>query len=205
MQTAQLISRGVPAVVATTVGDGGMNPTFLSALRSQGGPGTTIRTASGTIPAHVHPPAASSPEGTIASVFGIDFAEPRPAAVQVASAAPSSGGIRAFFGNLFGSKRENPGVETRGTSAAQSPQAMSQPAPMATPAPSAATGSTNSKPETQRADSQKLATAKPQLSAPHPTTSAEPEATSASTPNLLNGAAPTVPAGTFENRFGALH
>ena len=61
IETAQLISRGVPAVVATTGGDGGMNPTFLSALRSQGGPGTTIRTASGTIPARVHPPAASSP------------------------------------------------------------------------------------------------------------------------------------------------
>jgi murein L,D-transpeptidase YafK len=205
MQTAQLISRGVAAVVATTGGDGGMNPTFLSALRSQGGPGTTIRTASGTVPAHVHPPAASSPEGTTASVFSIASAEPRPAPVQVASAAPSSGSIGVFFGNLFGSKRENQSAETRGTSAAQSPQAKSQPAPTATPAPTAATGSTHSKPETQRADSQKLATAKPQLSPPHRTTSAEPEATPASTTNLLNGAALTVPAGRFENRFGAWH
>jgi hypothetical protein len=198
MQTAQLISRGAPAVVTTTGGDGGMNPTFLSALRSQGGPGTAIRTASGTIPAHVHPPATSSPEGTPASVFSIVFAEPRPAPVQVASAAPSSGSIGTFFGNLFGSKRENQSAETRGTSAAQSPQAKSQPAPKATPALTAATGST-------RADSQKLAAAKPQHSPPHRTTSAEPDATPASTTNLLSGAAPAVPAGTFENRFGAWH
>ncbi len=196
METAQLISRGVPAVVATTGGDGGMNPTFLSALRSQGGPGTTIRTVSGTIPARVHPPAASSPEGTLASVFGLAFAEPRPAPVQVASAAPSSGSIGAFFGNLFGSKSEN--AETRGTSAAQSPQAKSQSAPTASPAPTAVTGSTHSRPETQRTDSQRLATAKPQLSPTHRTTSAEPEAAPASTTNLLNGAAPTVSAG-----FGA--
>ena len=36
METAQLISRGIPAVVATTGGDGGMNPTFLSALEIPG-------------------------------------------------------------------------------------------------------------------------------------------------------------------------
>ena len=203
MQTAQLISRGVPAVVATTGGDGGMNPAFLSALRSQGGPGATIRTASGTIPAHVHPPATSSPEGTPASVFSIVFAEPRPTPVQVASAAPSSGSIGTFFGNLFGSKRENQSAETRGTSTAQSPQAKSQPAPTATPAPTP----TTAKPETQRAESQKLATAKPQLSPPHRTTSAELEgttsaeleATPASPTNLLNGAAPTVSADRFEH------
>ena len=40
IETAQLISRGTPAASATTGGDGGMNPIFLSALRSHGGPGT---------------------------------------------------------------------------------------------------------------------------------------------------------------------
>jgi murein L,D-transpeptidase YafK len=57
IQTAELISRGIPTVPATMGIDGGMNPIFLEALRSNGGPGATIRTASGTIPAHVNPPA----------------------------------------------------------------------------------------------------------------------------------------------------
>jgi hypothetical protein len=33
-----------------------MNPTFLAAVRSQRDSGAVIRTASGTIPAHVNPP-----------------------------------------------------------------------------------------------------------------------------------------------------
>ena len=37
-----------------------MNATFMSAVRANGGPGSDIRTASGTIPGHVHPPADSS-------------------------------------------------------------------------------------------------------------------------------------------------
>jgi hypothetical protein len=55
--TVELISRGTPTVPATTGIDGGMNPIFLAAVKSRGGPGATIRTASGTIPAYVNPPA----------------------------------------------------------------------------------------------------------------------------------------------------
>jgi hypothetical protein len=90
-----------------------MNPIFLSALTSHGGPGTAIRTASGTIPAHVHPPADSFPQGTIASVFGIASPEVKPVQVRVASAAPNSSSIGAFFGNLFGSKRAPEGFYTK--------------------------------------------------------------------------------------------
>ena len=57
IQTYELISRGTPAVSITTGIDGGMHPMFLAAVRSNGGPGTTIRTAGGTIPADVKPPA----------------------------------------------------------------------------------------------------------------------------------------------------
>jgi murein L,D-transpeptidase YafK len=56
IETAELINRGIPAVPVTSGGDGGMNPTFLAAVRSQRDPGTVIRTASGTIPAYVNPP-----------------------------------------------------------------------------------------------------------------------------------------------------
>ena len=56
LETAGLINRGVPSVSATTGGDGGMNPTFLAAVRSARDPGAVIRTASGTVPAYVNPP-----------------------------------------------------------------------------------------------------------------------------------------------------
>jgi hypothetical protein len=73
-----------------------MNPTFLSALRSHGGPGTAIRTASGTIPAHVRPPPDSLPPGTSVSVFALASAEAKPVQVRVASA-EASGGIRSVL------------------------------------------------------------------------------------------------------------
>ena len=40
-----------------------MNPTFLAALNSHGGPGAVIRTAAGTIPAYVDPPAERAEAG----------------------------------------------------------------------------------------------------------------------------------------------
>jgi murein L,D-transpeptidase YafK len=202
IQTAELINRGTPAMPARMGVDGGMNPTFLAAVRSHGGPGTTIRTSSGTIPPHVNPPAgSSSPETTTGSTFSLASAESRPAQVQVASAAPSSGGIGGFFGNLFGSKRENQSGDARGTAAAPSAQAKAQPTPTTPkPAQTATIGGIHAKPETQSA---KVAVAKPQPSPPRQEASAEAEAKPASTANVLNGAAPTVPAGGFENRFGA--
>jgi murein L,D-transpeptidase YafK len=76
--TAELISRGTPTVPVTTAGDGGMNPTFRAALRAHGGPGATIRTASGTIPAHVSPPAEPD-ENTTGDFAELAPDESRPA------------------------------------------------------------------------------------------------------------------------------
>jgi murein L,D-transpeptidase YafK len=183
-ETAQLISRGTPAASATNGGDGGMNSVFVSALKSNGGPGTAIRTASGTIPARAHPPAESFPQGISASVFANASPEPKPVQVRVASAAPNSSGIGAFFGNLFGSKRDNTNPNVRESSVTQPEQTKSQaPAtrPSAVPAKSKAT-----------------ATTKETREPPH-TTDAEPspEAGGARTANLLAGAVPTMPAGAF--------
>ena len=191
-ETTQLISRGIPAASATNGGDGGMNPAFVSALRSHGGPGAAIRTASGTIPARVHPPADAFPQGPIASLFAITPPEPKPVQVRVASAAPSSSGIGAFFGNLFGSKRDNANPNVRESSVTQSVQPKSQaPAtrPSAVPAQTKGTAAAKETPEAPR------------------TTNAEPppDAGGTRTTNLLVGAVPTVPAGAFENRFGAWH
>jgi murein L,D-transpeptidase YafK len=56
IETTELIIRGIPTVPATTGVDGGINPTFLAALKSHGGPSGVIRTASDTMPAYVNPP-----------------------------------------------------------------------------------------------------------------------------------------------------
>ena len=182
-QTAELINRGTPVVPARTGVDGGMNPTFVSAVRSNGGPGATIRTASGTIPAHVNPPAGSleTPSG---NNFGLASYESRPA--QVASATPSSGGISGFFSNLFGSRREAPSATAPAPTAPA--KAAAAPAKPASPTP----------PD----KGAKVAAAKPASPPPEP---AAEEAKPASQPSLLSGAAPTVPTGGFDNRFGAWH
>ena len=190
IELTELISRGVPAVLATN-GEGGMNPTFLSALRSNGGPGTAILTASGTIPANVHPPADPFSQGTGASGFAIASPEPKTLHVRVASAAPASMG--AFFERLFGSKRDNSTANVPESSLAQPAQTKSQ---AAGAAPSLARAQTNASavireiPDEQRTKE----------------SSAQPSPDGGGTrTNLLIGAVPIMPAGSFENRFGAWH
>ena len=46
IETVEQINRGIPTVPVATGGDGGMNPTFLAAVRSNRDPGEVIRTAS---------------------------------------------------------------------------------------------------------------------------------------------------------------
>ncbi len=212
IETAHLISRGIPAALATNGGDGGMNATFLSALRSHRGPGAVIRTASGTIPAHVHPPANSfSQGGTSTSVFAIASPETKPAELRVASAAPSSSSIGAFFGTLFGSKRDNTSANMRESSATQSVGEKSQAAltaPSSAPAQTKIIATTRATPEAQQPiDSKELPAIKTQASPPQQEQSAEPAPDAEGSPrtNLVNGAMPTVPVGRFEYRFGASH
>jgi hypothetical protein len=204
-QTAELINRGTPTVPTKMGVDGGMNQTFLAAVKSYGGPGSTIRTAAGTIPAHVSPPAEPSVT-TTGSTMSLASSESRPASapssVQVASAAPgSSGGIGSFFSNLFGSKVADESTEPRGSQSAS----RTKSAPPARKPAQAAAGSARPKPELHRAETKTADAAppKPQPSPPQQEANAEPQSKSAVTSSLLNGAAPTVPAGGFENRFGA--
>jgi murein L,D-transpeptidase YafK len=196
IQTAELTSRGTPAAPVRMGVDGGMNPTFLAAVKSHGGPGAPIKTALGTIPAHVNPPA--EPSADTGGIMSLASAESRPApaprsSVQVASAAPgSSGGIGGFFGNLFGSKGED-----------QSTQSTQTAAPKAKPADAAKRVQTAAR--TARPKSE------PAKSEPHPADSKTADAAVAkpSPPKqeanaaLLSGAAPTMPSGGFDSRFGA--
>jgi murein L,D-transpeptidase YafK len=190
VQTAELISKGTPALPAHTGIDGGMNRTFLSAVRSQGGPGATIRTAAGTIPAHVNPPSEAR-DGSTGSTYSLASSDQ----VQVASA--SSGGFGGFFSNLFGPNRE-PAAQSSDSRPVQAPAAKSQPV-------KAAATTTQAKPDVQGTDAKKVAMAKPQPAPARQDASPNEEAKPPSAPNLLSGAAPTVPPGGFENRFGAWH
>jgi hypothetical protein len=224
-KTAELISRGTPAAPASMKVDGGMNPTFLAAVKSHGGPGATIRTAAGTIPPHVNPPAETPAETTTGSFPGsfmsLASAESKPApapaataasgprsSVQVASAAPaSSGGIGGFFGNLFGSKGEDQSASPPPVSAPKSKPAAAPAAAKPTQTAAALPGAAaaikpKSEPRPAETKTANAAAAKPQPAAPRQEANADPGSRPANTTGLLSGAAPTMPAGGFEGRFG---
>jgi murein L,D-transpeptidase YafK len=203
VKIAELVNRGTPAVPVKTGVDGGMNPTFLTAMKLNGGPGVTIRTAAGTIPNHVSPPA----EDSTAKPFSFASTESKPvsgprSSVQVASAAPSSaGGIGGFFSNLFGSKDDGS-------------QAASEAAPKAKAAPAkstktvaASTPKSEPKTESRQPAETKTASAaptKPQAVQPsRQEADADPQQSKpTAVTDLLNGASPTVPSGGFNGRFG---
>jgi hypothetical protein len=198
IQTAELVSRGTPTAPVKTGVDGGMNPTFLAAVKSHGGPGAPIRTALGTIPAHVNPPAETS--GDTVSIMSLASAESKPApgprsTVQVASAtAGNSGGVGSFFGSLFGSKNEDqaPAPAAATTAAASKPKA-------ATTVAKASVSPTRARPEPAKSEANKPEPDTKTAAAGSPPP-AKPDATSGS---LLKGAAPTMPSGGFDGRFGA--
>ncbi len=207
IKTAELINRGTPAAPVKMGVDGGMNATFLTAVKSHGGPGAPIRTAVGTIPPHVNPP--REPEATAGTMFSLASTESRPAAieskpasvtrstVQVASATTaSSGGVGGFFSNLFGSKAEDQGAAS---ASAQPTQTSNSKRAGAKPGQSAA----RPKPEPQPAETKTVSNSAAKASAPKQETNGEPQRNTASATGVLSGAAPTVPSGGFDNRFGA--
>src|SRR5271157_5447555 len=126
----------------------------------------------------------------------------------VASATPNSSSIGAFFGNLFGSKRDNTSANVRESSVTQQPKSQAAPiAPSAASGQTQAIATTKGTPEAQRTtDSKKLATTNSQGAAPQQEPGAEQpqDAGVAPTTNLLIGAVPTVRTGRFENRPVAL-
>jgi hypothetical protein len=201
-QTAELISRGTPAAPVKTGIDGGMNATFLAAVKSHGGPGAPIKTALGTIPAHVNPPAEGPAESpSFPSIMSLASSDSRPApapaprsSVQVASA--TSGGVGSFFSGLFGSKNEDQAAATQASQPAASASSNAKkPA-----AGHKANATAVARPKSEPQPATKTADAAPNASPPKQETNAPPANSKA---NVLSGAAPTVPSGGFDNRFGA--
>ena len=199
VQTAELINRGTPTAPIKMGVDGGMNPTFLAAVKSHGGPGATIRTAIGTIPPHVNPPAELPASDSIVSTMSLASAESKPApgprsSVQVASAGSSGG----FLSNLFGLKSEDQSAATRGAPAAE----PAKPKSAAAPAKPAHTTVAAKKPGPAPAEV-KAANAAATKPSPAKQEAATEQPGNTTTTSLLNGAAPTMPSGGFESRFGA--
>jgi murein L,D-transpeptidase YafK len=209
-QFAELANR-TPTVAVRTGTDGGMHPTFQAAFQT---PYTDaagiIRSAKvslpGTIPAHAVPPGPRDATGSVKSTTP---------ATQVAAAQSSSSG--SMFGSLFSSSGSSDSQSSSGGVLNRMSRLMglggSEPAEQAAapakPKTVAAKQSAPAKPKAQ-AEAQPARTANAgaiSAQAKAPATqeaNADPQAARpANNASLLNGAQPTVPAGTFDNRWGA--
>ena len=207
IQIAELTNRGVPVAPVRTGTDGGMNPTYLAAVKKHGGPGTEIRTAAGTIPAHVNPPGAPTGDEPTGTIFASNDARPAPAPARGPGAprpARGSSGIGGFFSGLFGAKAE-PAEKPAAEPAAGKPKAAARPTQTAAaPARSAARRTRRPRPPPNRKRPPAKRPAEPEQPAQpaQPAQQAYAEPPKPANASLLNGAAPTVPSNGFDNRFG---
>jgi murein L,D-transpeptidase YafK len=220
-QVADLIRRGTNLPAARSFADGGMHPTFASAVSSHnvdddGVVRTRVSTSAGTIPANVRtPPSGERVQASRATPKTATGSVSEPVVRDTRAAeAPSSGG--GMFGNLFSSSGSSSsqasaaapapsgGVMDRmarmvglgGSSSSGSEKAA--PAPKAKPAPSktAKAKTDEKKPTKQSANAGAI---RPKSEPSEQQTAQAP----ASNPGVINGAQPTVPTGAFDNRFGA--
>lgn len=225
-QVADLIRRGhLPA--ARSFADGGMHPTFASAVGAHhvdedGVVRTRISTSAGTIPANVRTPPSggrlASRANTRTATGSVSEPVVRDTRTETASAQPSSGGGN-FFGNLFssrgsssssGSQASGGGMMDRmarmvglgGSSASE----KAAPKPKTRPSKTARTKTKPAKAKKEEPTAKQTATAaarpksEPAQQPQQQTASTQPPAPSA---GLISGAQPTVPTGSFDNRFGA--
>jgi murein L,D-transpeptidase YafK len=221
-QMATLISRGTPTVPIRTGTDGGMNPIFLAAVQAHGGTETRIESKSlpGSIPANIRPPSEPTAEPPTGSTMSLASTESRPApaprSTQVASAAPGN-----LFSGLFSSSDDS----AKGSGNSQSAGVLSRvsrlvglhgsdsaadTAPKTKPTAAKATqtaaaGAIRAKPPAPDVKSAYAGTTKP-TDAPQATTqqAATSQTETASSTTLLRGAQATIPAGSFDSRWGAM-
>ena len=226
-QVADLVRRGTSLPPVRSFADGSMHPTFASAVSSHhvdedGVVRSRISTSAGTIPANIRTP--PNGERTLAS-----RATTRTATGSVSesgvrtetASAQSSSSSGSFFGNMFSSSGSSSssssqpssssgGVMDRmarmvglGGSTSSEPAAL---APKAKPAPSKTTAKTK---PTEKKDQPAKQTTNAGAIRPKSEGGEQPAQQSASTQppasgqSTINGAAPTVPTGAFDNRFGA--
>ncbi len=218
-EAAQLASFVAAAPVKRGV-DGGMNPVFLAQIqtattdndgRVTGGQVTTIHTPGALPRTSNNPPAVTVPPQPVR------VAEAEPVTVPSAPAVTQSRGIAGLLGNMFATQNDNaqpvspaPLPPTR--SASRTAVAAAKPAQ---PGPTLAAASAQPAPapiaaprlRPQIKEETAVAAAAPK--AQQQQAQAEPQLRTAFTspapaqPNLLAGAQPALPAGSFESRWSA--
>jgi len=203
-QVAELVRSGVPGAAVRAFADGGMHPSFRSSVRpynvdENGVVIAKISAPNGTIPANIRLPPeggarlAVTPRTTTGSV-----SEPVVRVDTSGEAEPASGGGSGFFGNLVSSGARLVGLG--GSSANETPKANAVPKAKRAPTKQVA--------RAKQTDDQKKSAAKQpsNAGAVRPATqeaqAAAPQQQAQSS-GVLPGAQPTVPSGSFENRFGA--
>lgn len=193
-RTAELVAKGVAIAARRPDIDGGMNRIFASKLPEASTglsdpivPGIESVRAPGTIPPHVNPPKPNLAPSSASLFASESSAEPMVAVTpgtKVASASSEGG----FFRNLakkvgMGGSSETTATTTPASTASATAAAKAKATPAAKPAATVA-----SKPVITPADA-KQASAAPR---------SKPEQGSS-----LSGAAPVVPANSFDTRFSA--
>jgi murein L,D-transpeptidase YafK len=218
-QIADLSRRNIPLAPIKTNADGGMHPVFVAAVRkNQLGvppqePNLFVSTAPGTIPVTVRPPRipeladAPAVAGTAhsPSIPG----EVSPPAMAIATQPAAKSGGSSMFGSLFSSKSSEPKTaeKSEGTlnrmarlvglggsdKDAKKAEAAPTPAPKPKPAAKPTSVASNGAIRTRQAEAEPVKTT--EAKAPAQTAAAAPASPS------MNGAAPVVPAGNFDNRW----
>jgi hypothetical protein len=205
-KTAELIAKGTPVARLNTGIDGGMHQVFAAKLPegstglSEGGEGqglalAALTRAPGTIPPHVNPPRPSdallrggAPEEPMVAVAA------SPPTTRVASAAPNAQSD-GFFSNLARKVGIGGSDTTASTVPAKPPKviaAKGSDKPAEPPRPAVAVA----KPaEATKQGSTVKPALKPSLSG---------DSAPAATGTAIAGAAPVVPANSFESRFSAV-
>jgi murein L,D-transpeptidase YafK len=222
VQIAELTRRGTAVAPVRTGADGGMHPVVVAAVKNnQIGVAPQealfVSTPPGTIPATVRPPRLPELAGAPA-MDNVAPAKPEPA-TQMAIAAsdkPAARSTSSFFGSLFSSKTEKPAEQVAEKPAEKKPPLLSRMATIvglrkpetkdaapkdATPKPQTRVASHGAiKPKTAEAAPPKSAEAKAEAPAAAPAPAPAP---APATP-AMSGAAPVVPAGTFDSRWSGV-
>jgi murein L,D-transpeptidase YafK len=209
---AENVNRGVATVAVKTGADGGMHPLFLAKLQSKSvldfqNASRDVKAPSGPLPANINPPRTPEPEMTVA------VAAPGPSrAAQPAESTPT---LRTI-GNWFGIGGSEPA--TAATPVATPAAAKTKPAPtQSAAAPSGAVPKASAvpapasrpQPKPQTDIAQVPPQVPPQVPAQQgPSQAALPQATPTpaptSAPDVMAGASPAVPSGSFEGRWSAI-
>jgi murein L,D-transpeptidase YafK len=222
-QTAEYVRKGTPTVPIVTNTDGGMHPTFLAAFQKPHtdasgiirSPGVSLP---GTIPAHASPPHAPEP-----ATGSVAYSQPSTTHVATAqsdsdsnsgnwfgslfassgSEQQSSGGVIDRMSRLVGLKGSNSATEPVPTPKRRAPAKSTQTAAKTKSATRNTAHAGAIRPAAKAQPQEAKSEAKPEAKPETQEAKAAPERRPSASAGLLNGAQPTVPTGSFNNRWGA--